>query len=108
MMSLPEIEVSFFFAALAQLAPDARPIFTERVSQILGSHPAPDCGDVDRAIRAAFEALWVPPPAIDRPYARWHRSAASFERISKAAQPVVEVKRRHRRAKLGFGYVPTD
>jgi len=103
--TLPEAELAFYFAALAQLAPDNRPVFIERVGQILGSHPPPDCGDVDRAIRAAFEALWVPPPDAERTRPRWHRSAASFERVSKVTQPV-EVKRRRRRTKPGFGYVP--
>jgi hypothetical protein len=85
-MTLPEIEVSFFFAALAQLAPDARPIFIERVGQILGSHPAPDCGDVDRAIRSALVGLWVPPPVEEvKNSSRWNRATPQFERVSKRA-----------------------
>ena len=50
-MTLPEAELSFFFAAAAQLEPDLRPDFAERVSAILGAHPDPGPGDVDRAVR---------------------------------------------------------
>ena len=59
-MTLPDADVSFFWAAMAQLEPEVRPVFAERVARILGSHPAPDCGDVDRAVRAALAGLWVP------------------------------------------------
>lgn len=38
MTLLPE-EASFFFWATAQLAPDVRPVFVERVAAILGAHP---------------------------------------------------------------------
>ena len=31
---LPEHEISFFYAALAQLAPDMRPVFAERVARL--------------------------------------------------------------------------
>ena len=54
-MTLPEEECAFYFAAMAQLDPDRRPIFVERVANILGAY-SPFCepgpGDVDRAIRA--------------------------------------------------------
>ena len=40
-MTLPEAEQTFFFAALAQLEPTLRPVFAERVAQILGAHPDP-------------------------------------------------------------------
>jgi hypothetical protein len=36
-VTLPEAELSFYFAALAQLEPARRPIFTERVTRILGA-----------------------------------------------------------------------
>ena len=59
MTRLPEEECAFYFAAMAQLEPELRPIFAERVANILGAY-SPFCepgpGDVDRAIRAAFEA----------------------------------------------------
>lgn len=104
-MTLPEWDVSFFFAALGQLDPDRRRIFLERVGQILGSHPDPGPGDVDRSIRQAWEGLWTPSPdEVLRSPSRWHRSAASFERISKAAEPRPEL--RHHRIKPGFGCVP--
>ena len=40
-MTLPEAELSFYFAALAQLEPARRPVFTERVTRLLGAHPNP-------------------------------------------------------------------
>jgi hypothetical protein len=53
MRLLPE-EASFFFWAAAQLEPGCRPVFAERVAAILGAHPDPGPGDVDRAVRAAL------------------------------------------------------
>ena len=53
-MTLPEAELSFYFAALAQLEPARRPVFTERVTRLLGAHPNPGPGDVDRAVRQAL------------------------------------------------------
>ena len=43
-MTLPAAELSFYFAALAQLEPARRPVFTERVrgSWALTRTPAPD------------------------------------------------------------------
>jgi hypothetical protein len=64
-MTLPEAELSFYFAALAQLTPDVRPVFAERVAAILGAHPDPGPGDVDRAVRAALVGLWTPPEAFE-------------------------------------------
>ena len=49
-MTLPEAERSFYFATLAQLEPARRPVFTERVTRLLGAHPNPGPGDVDRAV----------------------------------------------------------
>jgi hypothetical protein len=40
-VTLPEAELSFYFAALAQLEPARRPVFTERVTRLLGAHPNP-------------------------------------------------------------------
>ena len=77
-MTLPEAELSFYFAAPAQLEPARRPVFTERVTRLLGAHPNPGPGDVDRAVRQALVGLWTP-PAIEefqRP-PRWDR--AGFE-----------------------------
>jgi hypothetical protein len=85
-MRLPEAELSFYFAALAQLEPGRRPVFTARVAQLLGAHPDPGPGDVDRAVRAALVGLWTP-PAIEevlRP-PRWARGTPAFERVSKGA-----------------------
>jgi hypothetical protein len=86
-MTLPEEECAFFWAAMAQLEPPVRPIFAERVSAILAAHPAPDCGDVDRAVRAALIGLWTPPATEEvlRP-SRWDRGAPRFERVSKGAE----------------------
>jgi hypothetical protein len=50
-VTLPEAELSFYFAAPAQLEPARRPVFTERVTRLLGAHPNPGPGDVDRAVR---------------------------------------------------------
>jgi hypothetical protein len=89
MTRLPEEECAFYFAAQAQLDPDRRPIFAEQVANILGAY-SPFCepgpSDVDRAIRAAFEALWVPPPVEEvKNASRWNRAAPAFERVSKRA-----------------------
>jgi hypothetical protein len=43
-VTLPEAELSFYFAALAQLEPARRPVFTERVTRLLGAHPNPGPG----------------------------------------------------------------
>ena len=79
-MTLPDAELSFYFAALAQLEPALRPLFAERVAQILGAHR----GDVDSAVRAALVGLWVP-PAIEevRAVPRWDRNTPGFERASR-------------------------
>ena len=50
----------FYFAALAQLEPARRPVFTEHVTRLLGAHPNPAPGDVDRAVRQALVGLWTP------------------------------------------------
>jgi hypothetical protein len=50
-MTLPEAELSFFFAAAAQLEPDLRPVFAERVSAILGAHPDPGATSTVRSVR---------------------------------------------------------
>ena len=82
-MSLPEAELSFYFAAAAQLEPALRPAFTERVVTILQSHADPGPGDVDRAVRQALIGLWIPPQETELRPARWHRVTPGFERASK-------------------------
>ena len=80
-MTLPEAELSFYFAALAQLEPARRPVFTERVTL----HPSSGPGDVDRAVRQALVGLRTP-PAIEefqRP-PRWDRATPAFERFRSA------------------------
>lgn len=88
-MTLPEAELSFYFAAQAQLEPQLRPVFAERVANFLDAY-CPFCepgpGDVDRAIRAALVGLWVPPAdAEQRAVPRWNCNAPKFERVSKQA-----------------------
>jgi hypothetical protein len=86
-MTLPEEECAFYFAAQAQLAPELRPIFAERVANILDAY-APFCepgpGDVDRAIRQALVGLWIP-PNLEETRGRWARNAPRFEKVSKQA-----------------------
>ena len=88
-MTLPEEECAFYFAAMATLTPELRPIFAERVANILGAY-SPFCepgpGDVDRAIRQALIGLWIP-PAIEevRGVTRWDQARPKFERVSKRA-----------------------
>ena len=56
-MTLPAEECAFFYAAQAQLAPELRPLFIERVANTLGAF-SPFCepgpGDVDRAILSVY------------------------------------------------------
>jgi hypothetical protein len=82
-VTLPEAELSFYFAAVAQLEPALRPVFTERVALLLGAHPDPGPGDVDRALRQALVGLWTPPAVADTP--RWSRNTPRFERASRRA-----------------------
>jgi hypothetical protein len=70
---LPEAELSFYFAAAAQLEPALRPAFTERVVTIFQSQADPGPGDVDRAVRQALIGLWVPPEETELRPPRWHR-----------------------------------
>ena len=73
-LRLPDADLSFFFAALHQLDLPARPVFTDRVAAIIGMHPDPGPGDVDRAIRAALAGLWTPPPdKLGQLEGRWAR-----------------------------------
>lgn len=72
-MTLPEAELSFYFAAAAQLEPALRPAFTERVVTILQSHADPGPGDVNRVVRQALIGLWVPPDETELRPPRWHR-----------------------------------
>jgi hypothetical protein len=84
-VTLPEAEVSFYFAAVAQLEPALRPVFAERVVRLLGAHPDPGPGDVNRALRQALLGLWTPPVIEVRSPARWSRSSPRFERTSRRA-----------------------
>jgi hypothetical protein len=84
-VTLPEAERSFYLAAVAQLEPALRPVFAERVAQILGTHPDPGPGDVDRALRAALVGLWTPPAITELRPSRWDRDAPQFDRASKRA-----------------------
>ena len=84
-MTLPEAELSFYFAAAEQLEAALRPAFTERVVTILQSHADPGPGDVDRAIRSALIGLWTPPEETELRPPRWHRVTPGFERTSKRA-----------------------
>jgi hypothetical protein len=86
MTTLPEAELSFYFAVLAQLEPARRPVFTERVTRILSALRDPGPGDVDRAVRQALVGLWTPPAfeEVQRP-PRWDRATPEFERVSKRA-----------------------
>ena len=75
-MTLPEAELSFYFAAAAQLEPALRPAFTERVVTILQSHADPGPGDVNRVVRQTLIGLWVPPDETElRPTALASRYA---------------------------------
>jgi hypothetical protein len=72
--------------ALAQLDPNAREVFTERVARSLGALRDPGPGDVDRVIRQSLIGLWTPPQDIElRMTGRWDRNAPTFERVSKRA-----------------------
>jgi hypothetical protein len=84
-VTLPEDEQAFLCDALAQLAPDMRPVLVERVVGCLVVHPDPGPGDVDRALRAALVGLWVPPADAETPPPRWSRGAPRYERASKRA-----------------------
>jgi hypothetical protein len=88
-MTLPPEECAFFYAAQAQLAPELRSLFIERVANTLGAF-SPFCepgpGDVDRAIRQALIGLWVPPATEEvKASSRWDRAAPTFNRVSKRA-----------------------
>jgi hypothetical protein len=85
-MTLPESEQTFFFDALAQLAPELRPVFTAQVLEYLQVLSDPGPGDVDRALRVAWSGLWTPPPIEElRTPSRWDRDVPRFDRVSKGA-----------------------
>jgi hypothetical protein len=84
-VTLPEAELSFYCAAVAQLPPSLRPVFAERVAQTLGAHSDPGPGDVNRAVRQALVGLWTPPIVEVRSPARWSRNTPRFERASRRA-----------------------
>jgi hypothetical protein len=67
MMRVPEVELHFLFAAINQLAPEARPIFIARLDAALQIVPDFGPGDFDRALRNALAGLWSPlPDGIER------------------------------------------
>jgi hypothetical protein len=81
---LPADEQAFLCHALAQLGPDMQPVFTARMAEHLQALADPGVGDVDRALRAAWVELWVPPLDTElRAISRWDRAAPGFERASK-------------------------
>jgi hypothetical protein len=84
-MTLPEAELSFFFAALGTLDPNAREIFAERVGRILGAHPDPGPGDVDRAVRSALFGLWTPPEMTELRPVRWARQGGYATKLEQSA-----------------------
>jgi hypothetical protein len=77
-VTLPEAEQAFLCDALAQLEPDVRPVFAARMVAYLQALADPGVGDVDRALRAAWVGLWVPPVLAEtRVPPRWSRKATS-------------------------------
>ncbi len=83
-VTLPEAELSFYFAAPAQLEPSPWPVFTERVTWLLGAHPNPGPGETAPSV--GLVGLWTPPTIEEfqrRP--RWDRATPAFERVSKRA-----------------------
>jgi hypothetical protein len=84
-MTLPDTELSFYFAAVAQLDPKSRPVFMARLAEYLQTLPDPGPGDLDRALRAALVGLWTPPELSELRPARWDRGVPAFERASKRA-----------------------
>jgi hypothetical protein len=76
-LRVPDADIGFFWAAVAQLDTELRPVFVERVACTLGAHPDPGPGDADRAVRQALDGLWVPPPiGATRAPPRWPRRHA--------------------------------
>ena len=78
-------EQAFLLAALAQLAPDVREVFTARMAEHLQAIADPGPGDVDRALRAALVGLWTPPDIDGRRGSRWDCETPRFDRASKRA-----------------------
>jgi hypothetical protein len=84
-VTLPDIERACLCNVLAQLPPDLRPVFVERVAQALSTHLDPGPGDIDRALRAALFGLWTPPAITELRPSRWDRAAPAFDRTPKRA-----------------------
>jgi hypothetical protein len=72
MIMIGEDDLSFVAAALRQLHPVHRPVFTARVVDLLQAHADPGPGDIDRAVRMALRGIWEPPPDKIVP-SRWSR-----------------------------------
>ena len=58
---------------MAQLEPALRGVFAERVAAILGAHPGPGPGDVDRAVLQALVGLWMLPEFTQSRGSHWDR-----------------------------------
>jgi hypothetical protein len=84
-MTLPGDEQAFLCNALAQLAPDVRPVFTARMVEHLQALTDPGVGDVDRALRAALVGLWTPPELDGQRGSRWDSATPRFDLASKRA-----------------------
>jgi hypothetical protein len=90
-VTLPEDEQAFLCSALAQLEPDARPVFTARMVEYLAALADPGVGDVDRALRSAWSGLWTPPLLAETKVPpRWSQ-ASPFVRHPKRAQRAADV-----------------
>jgi hypothetical protein len=74
-MTLPADEQAFLCSAVRQLAPDMRPVFIARLAEHLQAVADYDVGDVDRALRAAWVGLWVPPLDTEVRPGRWGANA---------------------------------
>ena len=85
-LRLSAAERLFYFDLLSQLTPDARAFFEARVAELLLVIADPGEGDVDRAVRAAFEACgWVPPPdGVERTAPCWTRKLRPSSRSGEA------------------------
>jgi hypothetical protein len=70
-------------SAAAALPPADRDQFLEAVARQLDGREIGD-GAVHRAVAAAFQAFWKPPPTPHTP-SRWQRERPRFDRASRRA-----------------------
>ena len=62
-MMLSDAERKFYFDCLRQLTPTMQELFEASFIELVKIHREPGEGDVDRAIRTAFQSCgWIPPP----------------------------------------------